>query len=173
MFLFFPLHFSLFCMSESIVNSFCFAEHHHHHHHHDRHRYSVILSEQWVEVFSDIFAEDNYTPIFCDKPEDYTLITTQFPYKDNVLEMVRTMSHQMQYVLLFVVGAMSHQIQHYCFMSHQIQHVLLPCGRDHVTLGVAHIVLCGKGHVTLNIPYVVSLCYGPCYIRYSMYSYLW
>lgn len=93
MFLFFPLHFSLFCMSESIVNSFCFAEHHHHHHHHDRHRYSVILSEQWVEVFSDIFAEDNYTPIFCDKPEDYTLITTQFPYKDNVLEMVRTMSH--------------------------------------------------------------------------------
>ncbi|CAG5125629.1 unnamed protein product, partial [Candidula unifasciata] len=51
-----------------------------------RDRYSVILSEQWVEIFSGIFAEDNYTPIFCDTPEDYLLITSQFPYKDKDLE---------------------------------------------------------------------------------------
>ncbi|XP_005089455.2 exocyst complex component 6B isoform X6 [Aplysia californica] len=51
-----------------------------------RDRYSEILSEQWVEVFNDIFAEDNYTPIFCDSPDDYTIITSQFPYRDKDLE---------------------------------------------------------------------------------------
>ncbi|GFR79650.1 exocyst complex component [Elysia marginata] len=49
-------------------------------------RYSVILSEQWVQVFNDIFAEDNYTPIMCETPEDYLIVTSQFPYKDKELE---------------------------------------------------------------------------------------
>ncbi|KAK3741299.1 hypothetical protein RRG08_034344 [Elysia crispata] len=51
-----------------------------------RDRYSVILSEQWVQVFNDIFAEDNYTPIMCETPEDYLIVTSQFPYKDKELE---------------------------------------------------------------------------------------
>ncbi|GFO13501.1 exocyst complex component, partial [Plakobranchus ocellatus] len=51
-----------------------------------RDRYSVILSEQWVQVFNDIFAEDNYTPIMCETPEDYLMVTSQFPYKDKDLE---------------------------------------------------------------------------------------
>ncbi|RUS81404.1 hypothetical protein EGW08_010842, partial [Elysia chlorotica] len=51
-----------------------------------RDRYSVILSEQWVQVFNDIFAEDNYTPIMCESPEDYLIVTSQFPYKDKDLE---------------------------------------------------------------------------------------
>ncbi|BFZ02390.1 hypothetical protein BsWGS_05429 [Bradybaena similaris] len=51
-----------------------------------RDRYSVILSEQWVEIFSGIFAEDNYTPICCDTPEEFLMITSQFPYKDTDLE---------------------------------------------------------------------------------------
>ncbi|KAH9492776.1 Exocyst complex component 6 [Bulinus truncatus] len=49
-------------------------------------RYSVILSDQWIDVFSDIFAEDNYTPILCDKPEDYAIICSQFPYTDKELD---------------------------------------------------------------------------------------
>ncbi|KAH9492771.1 Exocyst complex component 6B [Bulinus truncatus] len=51
-----------------------------------RDRYSVILSDQWIDVFSDIFAEDNYTPILCDKPEDYAIICSQFPYTDKELD---------------------------------------------------------------------------------------
>ncbi|XP_059159349.1 exocyst complex component 6B-like isoform X2 [Physella acuta] len=51
-----------------------------------RDRYSVILSEQWVDVFAAIFAEDNYTPIYCMEAEEYTVISSQFPYRDKDLE---------------------------------------------------------------------------------------
>ncbi|KAI8789097.1 exocyst complex component 6B-like isoform X3 [Biomphalaria glabrata] len=51
-----------------------------------RDRYSVILSDQWIDVFTDIFTEDNYTPILCDKPEDYVIICSQFPYTDKELD---------------------------------------------------------------------------------------
>ncbi|CAL1545201.1 unnamed protein product [Lymnaea stagnalis] len=51
-----------------------------------RDRYSVILSDQWVDVFTAIFAEDNYTPIMCDNPEDYTILGSQFPYRDPDLD---------------------------------------------------------------------------------------
>ncbi|XP_025094033.1 exocyst complex component 6B-like isoform X3 [Pomacea canaliculata] len=51
-----------------------------------RDRYSEILSEQWVEVFSEIFAKDNYTPICCESAEEYMLILSQFPYQDQTLE---------------------------------------------------------------------------------------
>jgi hypothetical protein len=53
-----------------------------------RDRYSDILSEQWVEVFNDIFAEDNYTPICCETLEDYTILVSQFPYQDKELAQV-------------------------------------------------------------------------------------
>ncbi|KAL8624105.1 hypothetical protein ACOMHN_036108 [Nucella lapillus] len=50
-----------------------------------RDRYCEILSEQWVEVFKEIFAEDNYTPICCESHEDYILLVSQFPYEDKEL----------------------------------------------------------------------------------------
>ncbi|XP_070210357.1 exocyst complex component 6B-like [Littorina saxatilis] len=51
-----------------------------------RDRYSEILSEQWVEVFNEIFAEDNYTPICCETEEEYTVLISQFPYVDKTLQ---------------------------------------------------------------------------------------
>ena len=55
-----------------------------------RDRYSEILSEQWVEVFNEIFAEDNYTPICCETHEEYVVLISQFPYQDKELLEVRT-----------------------------------------------------------------------------------
>lgn len=49
-------------------------------------RYSEILSAQWVEVFNEIFAEDNYTPICCETEEEYTVLVSQFPYQDKGLQ---------------------------------------------------------------------------------------
>lgn len=50
-----------------------------------RDRYSEILSEQWVEVFNEIFAKDNYTPICCEDEAEYTVLVAQFPYQDKTL----------------------------------------------------------------------------------------
>lgn len=61
-----------------------------------RDRYSEILSEQWVEVFSEIFAKDNYTPICCESAEEYMLILSQFPYQDQTLEEVRYLTDHMR-----------------------------------------------------------------------------
>ncbi|XP_055955503.1 exocyst complex component 6B isoform X2 [Patella vulgata] len=51
-----------------------------------RDRYSEILSEQWVDVFNEIFQEDNYTPICCSTEEEFNIITSQLPYHDKQLQ---------------------------------------------------------------------------------------
>ena len=42
-----------------------------------------------MEVFNEIFAEDNYTPICCETREEYIMLTSQFPYQDKELLEVR------------------------------------------------------------------------------------
>ncbi|XP_071090028.1 exocyst complex component 6B-like isoform X1 [Haliotis cracherodii] len=51
-----------------------------------RDRYSEILSEQWVDIFNDIFREDNYTPICCNDEEEFSLIMSQLPLNDAELQ---------------------------------------------------------------------------------------
>ncbi|XP_048745103.1 exocyst complex component 6B isoform X3 [Ostrea edulis] len=51
-----------------------------------RDQYSDILTRQWVDIFNEIFSEDNYTPIFVESEEEYTAIVTQFPFQDEELE---------------------------------------------------------------------------------------
>ncbi|ESO97021.1 hypothetical protein LOTGIDRAFT_115306, partial [Lottia gigantea] len=51
-----------------------------------RDRYSEILSDQWIDVFNEIFQEDNYTPISVSTIEEFSLITSQLPYVDKQLE---------------------------------------------------------------------------------------
>lgn len=53
-----------------------------------RDRYSEILSEQWVDIFNDIFREDNYTPICCNDEEEFSLIMSQLPLNDAELQQV-------------------------------------------------------------------------------------
>ena len=54
-----------------------------------RDQYSDILTRQWVDIFNEIFDEDNYTPIYVESVEEYTAIVTQFPFQDEELEQVR------------------------------------------------------------------------------------
>ena len=56
-----------------------------------------------MQVFNDIFAEDNYTPIMCESQEDYLILTSQFPYKDKELERV----HKNFYVSLILCASIS------------------------------------------------------------------
>ncbi|XP_078310436.1 exocyst complex component 6B-like isoform X2 [Crassostrea virginica] len=51
-----------------------------------RDQYSDILTRQWVDIFNEIFDEDNYTPIYVESVEEYTAIVTQFPFQDEELE---------------------------------------------------------------------------------------
>ncbi|XP_061171334.1 exocyst complex component 6B-like [Saccostrea echinata] len=51
-----------------------------------RDQYSDILTRQWVDIFNEIFSEDNYTPIYVESVEEYTAIVTQFPFQDEELE---------------------------------------------------------------------------------------
>lgn len=51
-----------------------------------RDQYSDILTRQWVDIFNEIFNEDNYTPIYVESVEEYTAIVTQFPFQDEELE---------------------------------------------------------------------------------------
>ncbi|KAL3863861.1 hypothetical protein ACJMK2_005588 [Sinanodonta woodiana] len=50
-----------------------------------RDQYSDILTEQWVLVFNEIFANDNYTPIYMESEDEYVGIITQFPFLDEEL----------------------------------------------------------------------------------------
>ena len=54
-----------------------------------RDQYSDILTRQWVDIFNEIFDEDNYTPIYVESVEEYTAIVTQFPFQDEELEQVK------------------------------------------------------------------------------------
>lgn len=49
-------------------------------------QYNEILMRKWVQVFRDIFKEDNYHPILVKSPDEYSAITDTFPYKDDELE---------------------------------------------------------------------------------------
>ncbi|KAK3094794.1 hypothetical protein FSP39_006322 [Pinctada imbricata] len=51
-----------------------------------RDQYSDILTRQWVDIFNEIFKEDNYTPIYVESQQEYTCIITQFPFQDEELE---------------------------------------------------------------------------------------
>ncbi|KAK3587474.1 hypothetical protein CHS0354_003611 [Potamilus streckersoni] len=50
-----------------------------------RDQYSDILTQQWVLVFNEIFANDNYTPIYMESEDEYIGIITQFPFLDEEL----------------------------------------------------------------------------------------
>ncbi|XP_070540894.1 exocyst complex component 6B-like isoform X2 [Ptychodera flava] len=49
-------------------------------------QYNEILMKQWVQVFRDIFDEDNYTSMYVETDEEYCRVTDQFPYHDGELE---------------------------------------------------------------------------------------
>ena len=53
-----------------------------------RDQYSEILMKKWVEVFSAIFAEDNYTPITANNEDEYRKVTSIYPFRDEQLEQV-------------------------------------------------------------------------------------
>ena len=54
-----------------------------------RDQYNDVLTRQWVDIFNEIFSEDNYTPIYVENIEEYTSVITQFPIQDENLERVR------------------------------------------------------------------------------------
>ena len=54
-----------------------------------RDQYNDVLTRQWVDIFNEIFSEDNYTPIHVENVEEYTSVITQFPIQDDNLERVR------------------------------------------------------------------------------------
>jgi len=41
-----------------------------------------------VDVFNEIFKEDNYTPIYTESEEEYLEVVTQFPFCDEDLQEV-------------------------------------------------------------------------------------
>ena len=53
-----------------------------------RDQYNDVLTRQWVDIFNEIFSEDNYTPIYVECIEEYTNVVTQFPIQDENLERV-------------------------------------------------------------------------------------
>ena len=57
-----------------------------------RDQYSDTLTRQWVGVFNDIFAEDNYTPIYIEDEAEYISVITQFPFQDEELTQVYLLS---------------------------------------------------------------------------------
>jgi uncharacterized membrane protein len=54
-----------------------------------RDQYNDVLTRQWVDIFNEIFSEDNYTPIHVENVEEYTSVIIQFPIQDENLERVR------------------------------------------------------------------------------------
>ncbi|XP_078310435.1 exocyst complex component 6B-like isoform X1 [Crassostrea virginica] len=61
-----------------------------------RDQYSDILTRQWVDIFNEIFDEDNYTPIYVESVEEYTAIVTQFPFQDEELEQRENYYHSQE-----------------------------------------------------------------------------
>ena len=53
-----------------------------------RDQYSEILMQKWVGVFNKIFDEDNYTPIMVETDDEYEVIISKFPFRDEQLEQV-------------------------------------------------------------------------------------
>ncbi|KAK2173949.1 hypothetical protein NP493_839g01090 [Ridgeia piscesae] len=51
-----------------------------------RDQYSEILMQKWVGVFNKIFDEDNYTPIMVETDDEYEVIISKFPFRDEQLE---------------------------------------------------------------------------------------
>ena len=51
-----------------------------------RDQYSEILMRNWIEIFNDIFEQDNYTPITVTEQEGYESITKKYPFRDEKLE---------------------------------------------------------------------------------------
>lgn len=54
-----------------------------------RDQYTEILMQKWVQIFTDIFEEDDYTAILVRDEEEYFYIVKKFPYIDEQLERVR------------------------------------------------------------------------------------
>ncbi|XP_023239955.1 exocyst complex component 6B-like isoform X3 [Centruroides sculpturatus] len=50
-----------------------------------RDQYNKILMKQWVQVFHEIFEEDNYHPIQVENQTDFDNVTQVFPYNDEAL----------------------------------------------------------------------------------------
>ncbi|XP_077991948.1 exocyst complex component 6B-like [Glandiceps talaboti] len=48
-------------------------------------QYNEILMKQWVQVFRDIFDEDNYTSMYVVNDGEYNRVTDQFPFHDEEL----------------------------------------------------------------------------------------
>jgi len=53
-----------------------------------RDQYTEILMIKWVQLFQDIFGEDDYTAILVRDEEEYYYIIKKFPYIDEQLEKV-------------------------------------------------------------------------------------
>jgi len=51
-------------------------------------QYSEILRKRWVEVFNQIFDEDNYTAISVETPDEYERVCSVYPFRDVSLEQV-------------------------------------------------------------------------------------
>ena len=53
-----------------------------------RDQYSEILRKQWMDIFTKIFEDDNYTPILIENQSQYDDVVEQYPYHDAELEKV-------------------------------------------------------------------------------------
>lgn len=67
--------------------------------------------KKWVEVFSAIFDEDNYTPITANSEDEYRKVTSIYPFRDEQLEQVLIKSIKLlgiymhsQYTLIWNFG---------------------------------------------------------------------
>ena len=65
-----------------------------------RDQYSEILMKRWVNIFNNIFDEDNYTPMMAETEEDYEKITEVYPFSDTKLEAVWATGHLAPHKLL-------------------------------------------------------------------------
>ncbi|XP_013391854.1 exocyst complex component 6B isoform X2 [Lingula anatina] len=51
-----------------------------------RDQYNEIIMQKWIQVFQEIFAQDNYTAISVQTQEEYLDVTSKYPYKDEEFE---------------------------------------------------------------------------------------
>ncbi|CAH1783134.1 unnamed protein product, partial [Owenia fusiformis] len=49
-----------------------------------RDQYNEILNKKWIEIFDEIFTEDNYTPIMVETLDEYTDILERYPFREHV-----------------------------------------------------------------------------------------
>ena len=48
-----------------------------------RDQYNEILMKKWVQIFQEIFDEDNYTPIMAGSLEEFEAVASKYPFVDD------------------------------------------------------------------------------------------